>query len=902
MGNKNLKVYIHPRFRGRDDGDGGIRRVVEAQCKYLPQFGIDITTDPAEADLLVSHVFMPTPILKNYPDKPLVEHCHGLYWDEYKWPNWALQANEKVMETIRIADVTTAPSEWVAQVLRRHTMRDVVPIHHGIDVEDWNVNKGMGYVLWNKNRTDPVCDSRVVDSIAARMPDVPFVTTFGGKGLQNVEATGRLPFKDAKKVIENASCYLCTARETFGVGTLEALAAGVPVVGWDWGGQTEIIRNGENGMLVPVGNYELLAGAISWAIKNKGKLAAGLRKDAERYSWKNVIGEYANLYKQTTDKLSKQKPKVSVIVTVYNLGKYLPDCFKSLFNQTYTDWECIVVDDCSTDDSYEAAKSWIGKDDRFKLYKTPKNLYLSGARNFGIERSTGKYILPLDADDSLHPYALEVLANALDRDKAIHIAYGNVLFQEEDGKTWHSGWPVPFRYDHQVLSTRNTQRNIPFNLLPYCSMYRRIVWQSIRGYRSRLRTTEDADFWVRAASYGFRPEMVTAQDTLIYRNRSDGMGRTVPKRDWTDWYPWATNDSLTPAGAVSPSQVPIPTYGDPEVSIIIPVGIGHEDLVVDAIDSVDAQTYRNWECIVVDDTDGTLDPKKLPSWVKVLRTEGKEGVAAARNLGIKNSKGKCFVPLDADDYLQPRALETYVDFWYKFGGIIYSDWWQQDENGEITLFTPPDYDANLLITKGCPYAVTALYPKFAWEQVGGFNEELSAWEDWDFHLKLAKIGVCGSKISVPLFTYRKYTGYRREKNQQEFEDSKQGIIKIWKGLWEGTETLMGCHSCPGGGGAKVKLGEATKKRVVAKPNTDQSVVVIKYTGARQGSFNMRGPVTGTIYYFSMDDPIKYVFEEDLPLFLNRQDFQRTELNSPIESDNNEENSVQSGPEVVVERK
>ena len=218
-------------------------------------------------------------------------------------------------------------------------------------------------------------------------------------------------------------------------------------------------------------------------------------------------------------------------------------------------------------------------------------------------------MIPLDADNLLPPQSLALLTGALDTDRSLDVAYGNVLFVTEDGRPdsgvgpgGHSGWPMLFRADWQLQER---------NLLPSTSMFRRRVWELTGGYRRRWRTAEDADFWTRAVSYGFRPQMVTEADTLVYRNRAESMSRVEEKPNWTSWYPWA-HDGVAPAAVLLEPQVPVPSFEPVLISVVIPVGPGHEELVVDAVDSVDSQMFRLWECIVVNDSCGELP--RLPSW------------------------------------------------------------------------------------------------------------------------------------------------------------------------------------------------------------------------------------------------------------------------------------------------
>lgn len=887
VGGTRIKVHIWPNFRGEDNGDGGVRRVVEAQQRYLPQFGIDVVDTPEEADVLACHIEMPTPWYKLYPDKPVVAMIHGLYWDDFEWQNWAREANAKVLELIRSSDAITAPTEWVANSIRRATSRPVSIIPHGVNVDDWQHNEdSLGYVLWNKTRPDPVCDPTPLNDVAKILPNVDFVSTFGDESIKNIVLTGKRSFQEAKKLIQRAGVYLATTKETFGIGTLEAMAAGIPVVGFKWGGQLDIVRDGYDGFLVPPGDIYNLALAIEGALRDRSLLAQHARERAAEFTWEKACEQYATLFREALERKTATDPRTSIIVTAYNLERYLPDTLASVAEQTDTNFECIVVDDASPDSCGEIADGWAANDKRFRVIHNSKNVYLAEARNIGIRSATGKYILCVDADDMLAPNAVSDLAAALDADRTIQVAYGGVRFVNQDGVTptlydgfrdnpGHSSWPYQFSFEQQIQ-----QRN----LLPYCSMYRRETWEYTGGYRPRCRTAEDADFWTRVSSYGFRPKMVTNADTLIYRNRHGSMSQEQGPVDWVKWFPWSKDKSLTPAGAYTGEQVPVPSFDRPIVSVIIPVGPDHRTLVKDAIDSVDAQSFRNWECIVINDSGQPLD--EMPSWVRIIDTAGHTGAAAARNAGLRAAKAPLFLPLDADDYLQPNALQWLLQAYSDTKDIIYTDFWEDpDKPGDFRLYEMKDYDANNL-TRGTIHCVTALTPKSVWEKVGGYDEALPGWEDWDFQIKVADAGICSRRLAAPLFVYRKHTGSRREANVRDFETSKNGILSKWGDLWSGRKQLMACSSCAARATIRPTQGPplTAAQQAARLTGGDDDAVLIEYTGAKQGNVPFKGK-SGTFYLFSANAQPRYVLSRDVDVFLNRQDFRVVPKPDPIAIEN-----------------
>ena len=117
-------------------------------------------------------------------------------------------------------------------------------------------------------------------------------------------------------------------------------------------------------------------------------------------------------------------PLVSIIVSCYNKGQFLHEALQSVWQQTYTRWECIVVNDGSTDNSEEVAMLWVNKDPRFQYYYQP-NKGVAAARNLGIGKSKGVYIQFLDADDLLEAGKLKVQTDFLLQNAAVDIVFGS---------------------------------------------------------------------------------------------------------------------------------------------------------------------------------------------------------------------------------------------------------------------------------------------------------------------------------------------------------------------------------------------------------------------------------------------------------------------------------------------
>ena len=837
----SLHVYMLPRF-GPEAGQGGIKRVCEKMEQLLPAYGIEFVDDISKADLVSLHG---TETVRD-SDLPTTLACHGLYWSGWEWAAWAHKANATLVHSMKHARAVTVPSQFVANSLQRGMLLDPYIIPHGVDIDEWQPQKSRGdYVIWAKNRVDPICSPVDMNRLAALAPGVKFVSTFG-KATENVSIIGAMPLQEIKPYIQNAALMFAPTLETGAITCLESLASGVPVLGWRWGATAEIVSHRVDGWLSEPGDWEDLLEGLVYCRANLKELSINARESAvSRFQWKDVIGKYAEVYNLALQEPTPG-PKVSVIVTAYNLESYLPACLSSVLSQDYDDWEMWIVDDCSPDNCGRIADEYAEKDPRIKVIHNPENLYLAESRNAAIQKSRGKYILPLDADDRLGFGALKTLTLAMDNDAGIDIATGSMEVHEGDGSSFVSGWPTSYpNYNAQIAQ---------HNQVPYASMYRRWVWERTGGYRRRYKTAEDADFWTRAMSYGAFPAKVTNSPTLLYSNRSSSMSHKEPAINWTSWFTWAKYPDMTPYGASgdpSDHQLfwPVNSYGPIEVSVVIPCGPGHDWYLQDALDSLTAQTFLNFECIVVNDSgkkwfdgDKVVNPylSGFP-WVKIIESIGpSKGVAWARNIGTAAAKAPLVFYLDADDYLQPAALDILVKTQRQYGGWVYSDWYDQD----LQVKEAKDWSADGLTVKMLG-PMTGLYPRDVMLAVG--FEDFGGWEDWDVQLSLLERGICGTHVGHPLFVYRYDTGTRREDNFDKAENLLQYIKDKHKNL-NSEEFMAGCSKCGGGGGKAKIVAGSSKTGSVRSSQIDESMVLVEYVGPMTQTQRFRSKLKPAMNY------------------------------------------------------
>ena len=161
-----------------------------------------------------------------------------------------------------------------------------------------------------------------------------------------------------------------------------------------------------------------------------------------------------------------RKPKISIIIPVYNVEKYLRRCLDSVLNQTFSDWEAICVNDGSPDNSDKILAEYAARDSRFKIVNK-ENGGLSDARNAGLKKASGKYVLYLDSDDFIHPQTLEILNSFADKNGAEMVVFNidwratkemsNVLKRGDDVSTFI---PTTYnkKYNIQKIANRVTDK------------------------------------------------------------------------------------------------------------------------------------------------------------------------------------------------------------------------------------------------------------------------------------------------------------------------------------------------------------------------------------------------------------------------------------------------------------
>lgn len=212
--------------------------------------------------------------------------------------------------------------------------------------------------------------------------------------------------------------------------------------------------------------------------------------------------------------------RVSVVIPCYNQARFLPEAVASVVAQTFTDWEIIIVDDGSPDDTAAVAQRLIAAypDRRIRLIRQ-ENRGLAEARNAGIRMARAPYILPLDADDMIEPEMLALTVAALDTHPDVGFVYTDVRRFGAENNILHT---LPYSLERLRFE----------NMMMPATLFRREAWEQVGGFHafSPVQGYEDREFWVSLADAGWKGLHIP-QPLLRYRRAEGSMLSQARRHD-----------------------------------------------------------------------------------------------------------------------------------------------------------------------------------------------------------------------------------------------------------------------------------------------------------------------------------------------------------------------------------
>ena len=187
---------------------------------------------------------------------------------------------------------------------------------------------------------------------------------------------------------------------------------------------------------------------------------------------------------------------VSVIMPTYNVEQFVAEAIESILNQSYSNIEFVIVDDCSTDNTYKICEEYAQKDSRIKLLRNEKNSKIEFSLNRALKNCTGKYVARMDGDDISDKFRIEIMKNYLDSHEDIKLVGTSAITintnNEEIGRT-------VFLADFSMIKKTCLLKTPVVHIW----MTYKYIYDELNGYR-KLFATEDYDFILRLITFGYK--------------------------------------------------------------------------------------------------------------------------------------------------------------------------------------------------------------------------------------------------------------------------------------------------------------------------------------------------------------------------------------------------------------
>ncbi len=243
----------------------------------------------------------------------------------------------------------------------------------------------------------------------------------------------------------------------------------------------------------------------------------------------------------------REQPLVSIVALSYNHAPYIREALESVFNQSYSNIELIIVDDASTDDSTSVIAQLI-QHKEILFIKNQTNIGNCRSFNQAFKQSKGKYIIDFALDDIMYPERIQKQVEILEAaDENVGVVFTNVDIVDASGNKLQQHYPA---YHHRAADSDIPEGNVfaavlsRYYINPVSMLFRRTVIEKLNGYDEAL-AYEDFDFWIRSSryfQYSYLPEVLSVKrivpsslSALFYKEKQDRMFEStlqVCKKAW----------------------------------------------------------------------------------------------------------------------------------------------------------------------------------------------------------------------------------------------------------------------------------------------------------------------------------------------------------------------------------
>lgn len=330
-------------------------------------------------------------------------------------------------------------------------------------------------------------------------------------------------------------------------------------------------------------------------------------------------------------------PKISVVTSTFNRSDKLKKCIESVQKQSFKDYEHIIVDDCSTDDTKAVVESF--KDPKIKYFKLESNFGNdTRPKNEGIVKSTGEYVAFLDDDNDYRPDHLAILLKAIQDDSSIDLVYGD-RFIIDDIAGVDRGIGIASEFDVPLLLKRNYIDTSDI-------LVKRESLFAVGGFDERYKKYVDWNLWLRMAKAGIKMKHV-AKLITNYHLHSDMKSLTVKDRqvDGLASIPLGSAPVFKPEWDAYDVEIVLPFLGHTEEPTVAIYSITYDRLpeTKESFKSLYELAGYKFDHIIIDNcsTDGTVDwlkelkPSGYCKSVKVVFNEDNKGISIASNQAVK---------------------------------------------------------------------------------------------------------------------------------------------------------------------------------------------------------------------------------------------------------------------------